>query len=128
MTSHGAGVLADPEAPVERWGGRKAQAFTVLTLAEYGTVCWLCGLPGADSADHVIARSKGGAVYNLGNLAPAHGPCNYARGNRTPIGPAALIENGEEFFSGASLDTHAQPRPLSFEPPTKTEKDLVRTE
>lgn len=95
----GPGSLADPEAPVEQWGGRKAQQYVRLTLAEYGTTCWLCGLPGATSADHVIPRSKGGAVYDLANLGPAHKRCNESRGNRDADGPTPLIEDGTEFFS-----------------------------
>jgi len=42
--------------------------------------CWLCGKPGADTADHVIPVSQGGAD---GPLRPAHKRCNSARGNRT---------------------------------------------
>lgn len=94
----GPGSLADPEGPVEQWGGRKAQQYVRLTLEEYGTVCWLCGLPGATSADHVIPRSKGGAVYDLMNLGPAHKRCNESRGNRDAEGPTPLIEDGSEFF------------------------------
>ena len=121
VISRGPGLPADPNLPAERWGGRRAQEFVRLCRAEYGVVCWLCGLPGADSADHVIPVSKGGAVYALANLAPAHRSCNYARGNRAPIGPAALIENGEAFFSPPALDTHAQPLPFPPESPNKTE-------
>jgi len=95
----GPGKLADPDAPPERWGGRKAQLWVLKTLAEYGTLCWLCGLPGATSADHVIPRSKGGAVYDLDNLGPTHKRCNESRGNRDAVGPAAIIEDGLAFFS-----------------------------
>lgn len=94
----GPGVLAGADTAVVEWGGRKAIQYVRLTLAEYGTVCWLCGLPGSNTADHVIPRSKGGAVYDLLNLAPAHKRCNESRGNRTPEGPAAIIESGLEFF------------------------------
>src|SRR4051794_13113450 len=52
----------------EGWGGPKAQRYVRLTLAEYGTTCWLCGLPGANSADHIVPISQGGAVYDLANL------------------------------------------------------------
>jgi 5-methylcytosine-specific restriction endonuclease McrA len=97
--TRGQGLLADPAAPPERWGGRKAQAYVVLCLDTYGRVCWLCRLPGATSADHVIPRAKGGAVYDLANLAPAHKKCNESRGSRLPVGPAAIIENGMAFFS-----------------------------
>lgn len=98
--AHGPGLLAE-SGSAERWSGRKAQQYVRLTLAEYGTVCWLCGLPGSDTADHVIPRSKGGAVYNLANLAPAHRPCNESRGNRPAEGPAKVIENGMKFFLAA---------------------------
>jgi 5-methylcytosine-specific restriction endonuclease McrA len=97
--ARGPGLLADPAAPIEKWGGRKAQQFVRATLATYGTVCWLCGLPGATSADHIIPRSKGGAVYNLANLGPTHTRCNESRGNREASGPAAIIESGAAFFS-----------------------------
>ncbi|RZU64598.1 HNH endonuclease [Microterricola gilva] len=96
----GPGLLADPSMPREQWGGRKAQQYVKLTLSTYGTVCWLCGLPGANSADHVIPRSKGGAVFHLDNLGPAHKHCNESRGNR-PAETFALIEDGTQFFSSA---------------------------
>ena len=95
---HGPGLRADPDAPIEQWGGRKAQQFVRLTLAKYGEVCWNCGLPGSNTADHVIPRSKGGAVYDLDNLAPSHRRCNESRGNRPHQGPAKVIENGMAFF------------------------------
>ncbi len=97
--ARGAGKLADPALPPEKWGGRKAQQYVRLTLATYGAVCWLCGLPGATSADHVIARSKGGAVYDLANLGPTHKRCNESRGNRDAGGPDVVIEDGQAFFS-----------------------------
>jgi len=103
--SHGPGVMADPGA-VETWGGRKATEYVDKTLATYGWVCWLCGLPITSrktaTADHVIPVSKGGAVYNLDNLGPAHRPCNYARGNRDTNGPAALIEDGLAYFTATA--------------------------
>lgn len=98
----GDGALRDPELPAEEWGGRKAQQYVRLTLAEYGVRCWLCGLTGATTADHVIPRSKGGAVYDLRNLAPAHKKCNESRGNRDAEGPAAVIESGLEWFEIAA--------------------------
>lgn len=99
MHDRGPGVLADPSAPTERWGGRKAQQYVKACLETYGSTCWLCGLPGANTADHVIPRSLGGAVYDLANLAPAHKRCNEARGNRPSLEFVAVIENGMAFFS-----------------------------
>lgn len=99
MIRRGPGLLADPAAPPEKWGGRKAQQYVRKTIAEYGDICHLCGLPGSNSADHVIPIDDGGAVYNLLNLGPAHRRCNYARGKR-PIKPAAaVIESGLAYFT-----------------------------
>lgn len=94
----GPGVLAAPGV-VETWGGRRAQQFVTRTLAEYGRLCWLCGLPGANSADHVIPISLGGAVYDLRNLGPSHRSCNYARGNRDAKHVAIPIESGVAYFT-----------------------------
>lgn len=100
MASRGVGVLADPTATPEKWGGRKAQQYVRLTLETYGTVCWLCGFPGATTADHIVPRSLGGAVYHLDNPGPAHKSCNESRGNR-PASDYDAVEDGTEFFSAA---------------------------
>ena len=63
------------------WGGRAAAELTALTLATYGRRCHLCGRMGATTADHVIARNRGGPD-TLENLRPAHKSCNSARGDR----------------------------------------------
>ncbi|WP_280429848.1 HNH endonuclease [Nocardia brasiliensis] len=65
-----------------QWSGRRAAALRAATLAEYGTICHLCGRPGATTADHVIPRSKGGPD-SLDNLRPAHYSCNSSRGARS---------------------------------------------
>lgn len=96
----GAGLLADPGVEPEEWGGRKAQQYVRLTLSTYGRVCWLCGLPGANTADHIIPRSRHGAVYDLANLGPAHKPCNESRGNR-PAEAYSIVEDGTAFFKVA---------------------------
>jgi 5-methylcytosine-specific restriction endonuclease McrA len=44
-------------------------------------ICWLCGLPGADTRDHVRPLSKGG-TNDPSNIRPAHRACNSARGGR----------------------------------------------
>lgn len=64
----------------DAWGGRRLQRTVQLVLEVYGTECHLCLTDGADTADHVIPRSKGGAVWDLDNLRPAHLACNLARG------------------------------------------------
>ena len=94
--SRGPGRMADPGTP-ESWGGRKAQEYVKRTLETYGTLCWLCRLPGANTADHIVPRSRGGAVYDLANLGPAHKHCNESRGNRPPEA-YSLIEDGPAGF------------------------------
>jgi 5-methylcytosine-specific restriction endonuclease McrA len=100
VANRGPGLLADPSAPAEAWGGRKAQEYTQLCLATYGTMCWLCRLPGATTADHIVPRSRGGAVYDIRNLGPAHKRCNESRGNRPPE-EYDLIEDGTGWFDVA---------------------------
>lgn len=62
------------------WNGDYSRRWVAATLHRWGTVCHLCRQDGATTADHVIPRSKGGPD-TLANLRPAHGPCNYARGD-----------------------------------------------
>ena len=64
-----------------RWGGRKSPEFRARVFATWGTVCWLCGGDGADTADHVIPRSKGGD-NSTENGRPAHRSCNSRKGDR----------------------------------------------
>jgi 5-methylcytosine-specific restriction protein A len=49
--------------------------------------CWLCGLDGADSVDHVIPRTHGG-TDDPTNLRAAHSRCNSSRGESVPDVPA----------------------------------------
>lgn len=65
------------------WGGRYSQQLTALVLEVKGTRCWLCGFPGATTADHVQPRSRGGTDA-LANLEPAHRFCNTGRGAADP--------------------------------------------
>lgn len=64
------------------WGGRYRKRVTAEVLARKGRTCHLCRLPGADTADHLTPRSKGGDD-SLANLMPAHHGCNSARGAMT---------------------------------------------
>lgn len=52
-----------------------------------GGICHLCGQPGADSADHIVAVAHGGALYDPTNLAAVHhdagARCNRVRGSRS---------------------------------------------
>ena len=43
-------------------------------------ICWICGEPGADTADHLQPRSLGGPSSPW-NLRAAHRRCNSRRGN-----------------------------------------------
>jgi hypothetical protein len=72
------------------WRGTYSANRTRACLARYGRTCWLCGLPGARTADHVVPRSAGGGD-DLGNLRPAHRGCNSARGNTPAPGRAASL-------------------------------------
>lgn len=99
IVRHGPGTYADPDAKPQRWAGRKAQQYVERTIAEYGDLCINCGLPGSDSADHVIPRADGGAVYDLDNLGPSHRSCNYSRG-RKPLRRVGIpIESGMKYFT-----------------------------
>ena len=71
---------ARPPAGLPAWSGRYAQKWTAATLATHGTICHLCRSGGADTADHVQPRSKGGPD-SLANLRPAHHGCNSLRGD-----------------------------------------------
>lgn len=45
--------------------------------------CAYCGQTGADTMDHVLPRSRGGAT-GWSNAVAAHRECNRAKGDRTP--------------------------------------------
>lgn len=67
------------------WAGRRVRQLVDQVLAWKGTICWLCGLDGADSADHDPPRSQlvRAGVPNpddLRFLFPSHRfPCNVSR-------------------------------------------------
>jgi 5-methylcytosine-specific restriction endonuclease McrA len=63
---------------VGRWD-KHMERITARILERDGGTCWLCGLPGADTADHVIPRSRGGSNFD-NNLRAAHRACNSKRG------------------------------------------------
>jgi len=71
---------AVPPPGLPAWAGRYAQRKTTACLVVYGTTCHLCRVEGADTADHLIPRSKGGSD-DLRNLRPAHHGCNSLRGD-----------------------------------------------
>jgi 5-methylcytosine-specific restriction endonuclease McrA len=47
-------------------------------------ICYIDGLPGATSADHIIPRSKGG-IDHPSNLRACHWACNMKRGNHAIV-------------------------------------------
>lgn len=60
------------------WRGRYSTGRKRHVLALKGRTCWLCGIDGADTVDHVIPRSRCGDDTD-DNLMPAHRVCNVAR-------------------------------------------------
>ena len=66
----------------QRWRTVKAR----IIRRDHG-ICHLCGGPGADSADHLVPESHGGARYDPANLAAVHHQvwprCNRIRGDRS---------------------------------------------
>lgn len=87
-----------PDRPTARQRGYTAEhernRRIVLAASD---ACWLCGHAGADQADDVVPKSRGGTSA-LTNLRPAHGTkpcetcgrrCNQSRGN------GALPRNGD---------------------------------
>jgi 5-methylcytosine-specific restriction endonuclease McrA len=60
--------------------GHKWRQIRAQVLAT-NTICWLCGLPGADSVDHVIPLSVAPELaHDPANLKPAHRRCNSKKG------------------------------------------------
>ena len=76
-------VSADPHHLV---GTRRWRNLRRWVLARDGGICHLCGLAGADSVDHLVARTHGGTNH-LTNLAAAHLACNQRRGDKPLVAP-----------------------------------------
>jgi len=57
------------------------RAISKAVIARDHGICWLCGLPGANSADHVIPRAKNGG-HEMANLKAAHMKCNLKKNAR----------------------------------------------
>ena len=77
------------------WGMRRVRAMRALrrVLAQHQAhICALCGcamLSHERSADHVIARSRGG-FDGLGNIVACHIRCNVQKNDRPPTGCEVL--------------------------------------
>lgn len=71
------GTLAAITAPVN---GARVKAFNSAMFAIYGRHCHLCGLPGANTADHLIPVSRWPeGRWVMSNVRPAHHECNSER-------------------------------------------------
>ena len=62
--------------PVRYW-----QSLSKKILARDSYICCICGLPGADTVDHIKARANGGTDDEW-NLRAAHRSCNSKKGVR----------------------------------------------
>ena len=69
--------------PTQRGYDAAWRALRPAILARDGYVCQLCGLPGADSVDHIIPMAQGGDRLDPSNLRAAHRSCNSAAGGAT---------------------------------------------
>lgn len=76
-------------------GGRPWRRTVAYVLRRDHGICWLCGQPGADSADHIQPRAHGG-TDRPSNLRAVHHDrgCrgNRYRGDRTPEQAIARLE------------------------------------
>lgn len=75
---------------------RTRRAMLDNALTEHGWTCCICGrpiLPGSESLQHLVPRSKGG-TDDPDNLRPAHLRCNSALGARD-LDPRLVVAHGE---------------------------------
>lgn len=85
LTSRGPRCPACTRAWNQRFGSARERGYDSTYEANRqfvlskSKICWLCGESGADTADHVIPRSRGGSNA-VENLRPAHLGCNLAAG------------------------------------------------
>ena len=72
----------------KRGGSRPWRRMVATVLRRDNGICWICGQPGADTADHLLPRALGGPD-TLDNLRAAHhntGPrCNRIRSDRMDV-------------------------------------------
>ena len=65
----------------KRPSGRPWRRLVAAIVARDSGVCWICHLPGATSADHLVPLADGGS-NDPENLAAVHIYCNSARSAR----------------------------------------------
>lgn len=69
-------------------GGRSWAKTVAFVIRRDKGICWICGRGGADSADHIVPRARGGSdrPHNLAAVHHNEGArCNRYRGHkRTP--------------------------------------------
>lgn len=119
---------------MSKWGGRVVRVLVDHVVQRDGGVCWLCGMLGADSADHEPTRS---ALVKLGvpnpddpaYLRASHLVCNQRRGTR-PVTPALKAELRRRRLDDiARAHATAAPSPRfarrSFESRPRLGKDLL---
>lgn len=76
------GTVRDERRSVAGYlSARPWRRLRLVILERDGGICGICGLPGADTVDHVRPRSQGGSNHP-GNLRAAHAQCNYGRRDR----------------------------------------------
>lgn len=85
----------------KRKSTRATRARNAKVIRDGNGICWLCGHPGADAADHKIPIAQGGSD-TTDNLAPAHHftecetcgvKCNRAKSGKL-IGPTMRLTPG----------------------------------
>lgn len=75
--------MTRPGTTTQRGYGWAWQKLRREAFALYGTWCWWCGQPGADTIDHLDPVSRVGArLPHITRVRPAHGRCNSSRGNK----------------------------------------------
>lgn len=95
---------------VPKWAGARVRRLVDATLAAKGRTCHLCGLPGANSADHNPTRSDliRAGIYPdaMRFLFPSHLACNIERNAR----PITDELRGELRANRLRAARHAAPR------------------